>query len=53
MWREVATYMCVHAQLCLTNEEMRKELVRNALAWLRKHEPALFDRIAGWCAAWP
>lgn len=25
-----------HAQLCLTNEEMRKELVRNALAWLRK-----------------
>lgn len=25
-----------HAQLCLTNEEMRKELVNNALAWLRK-----------------
>ncbi len=23
------------AQLCLTNEDMRKELVRNALAWLR------------------
>ncbi len=25
-----------HAQLCLTNEEMRKELLRNALARLRK-----------------
>ena len=27
------------AQLCLTNEEMRKELVKNALEWIRR-EPA-------------
>ncbi|HET6453966.1 MAG TPA: DUF4838 domain-containing protein [Armatimonadota bacterium] len=28
-----------HAQLCLTNEDMREELTRNALEWIRK-DPA-------------
>ncbi len=28
------------AQLCLTNEEMRKEFVKNALAWIRKEPHA-------------
>jgi hypothetical protein len=35
-----------NAQLCLTNEEMRKELVRNALAWLRKTPDAGFVSIS-------
>jgi len=29
-----------HTQLCLTNMEMRAELVRNALAWIRKNPDA-------------
>ncbi len=35
-----------HAQLCLTNEAMRKELVRNALAMLRKSPGAGFISIS-------
>jgi hypothetical protein len=34
------------AQLCLTNEEMRKELTANALAWLRKDPQAGMISIA-------
>ncbi len=33
-------------QLCLTNEEMRKELVKNALGWLRKDPAAGFISIS-------
>ena len=32
--------MAQRAQLCLTNMEMRAELVRNALAWIRKNPDA-------------
>lgn len=34
------------AQLCLSNEEMRKELIRNALEWLRKSPEAGFISIS-------
>ncbi len=35
-----------NAQLCLTNEEVRKELTRNALEWIRKDPTAGFISIA-------
>jgi hypothetical protein len=38
--------VCSSAQLCLTNESMRKELVSNALAWLRNTPGAGFISIS-------